>query len=85
MEILSLMGWTGSIMLALCALPETIKAIRTKKCSLTLTTILLWLFGEVLVLIPICILTPKGWLIVNYGTNVILTLILLYYKIYGRK
>ncbi len=81
--VLELCGWIGSILLAVCAFPEVWTAIKTKKCNLNVWTIVLWLVGEIFVLIPICILAPKGWLILNGGANVAITSILVYYKFNG--
>ncbi len=81
--VLELSGWIGSILLGVCAFPEVWTAIKTKKCNLNSWTIILWLLGEIFVLLPICILAPKGWLILNGGMNVAITSVLVYYKLKG--
>ena len=81
--VLEISGWIGSILLGVCALPEVWVAYKTKKCNLQLWSIILWLLGEIFFLIPICILAPKGWLILNGGVNIIITTFLVYYKFKG--
>lgn len=73
-------GWIGSILLALCGLPEAISCVIKKKCQVPWTLIAPWYAGEWLV----CIYTfyKLGWnpLMVNYIFNIILISIMIYYK-----
>ena len=83
--MLHALGWVGGILLAFCALPEAVIAYKHKTCYWSWSTLLMWIFGEIFCFIPIIVLVPEGWLILNYGLNIILCLFLLYYKIYGKK
>ncbi len=82
-KLLELLGWTGGILLAFCGLPEAIKAIVTHTCTLSWPFLLMWLFGEVFVLIPVWIKIRKGWLLINYCANIIFVGIMVYYKLFG--
>lgn len=78
-------GWVGSILLALCAIPETIIAIRTGTCKLSWVFLLMWFFGEIFVLIPVISTLNSPYLTFNYGTNACLILIMICYKAFGKQ
>lgn len=73
-------GWLGSVLLSLCALPEAWKAYKTKDCTLTWLFLIMWGLGEVLTLIAIIGDAPLGYLILNYGSNIVFISIMIYYK-----
>lgn len=77
---MELLGWIGSILLAICALPEVLITIKTKQCYLTWGLLLCWFFGEIFLLIPILFEIKEPFLIFNYSTNIVLLLYLIYYK-----
>lgn len=82
MEIL---GWIGSILLSFCGVPEAWKSIRTKTCHLTWLFLLMWIGGEICILIPVLFQFPKAWLLLNYCVNIVCASILIWYKLYGKK
>jgi hypothetical protein len=69
----------GSLMLALCGFPEALRAYKNKRCDVGYPMLLLWLFGE-LFLIVFAIQTRQFILLINYFANVIFVLVMLYYK-----
>jgi len=74
-------GWLGSIMLALCGLPQAIESWKTKSSAgLTWGFLLLWSFGEIFTFIYIM---PKMDLplLLNYTTNIIFLAVIIYYKL----
>ena len=77
------MGWAGGILLAFCGLPEAIATIVRGSCALSWGLLLMWLFGEIFVLIPVWLRVKKNWLLVNYIANIIFVLIMVYYKALG--
>lgn len=81
MELLELSGWLGSILLALCAVPEVISAFITKKCGLTWGFLLIWYIGEWLTFFPVMIYIKTPFLIFNYGLNILLITYLIYIKV----
>jgi len=82
-RVLEWMGWIGGILLAFCGLPEAIKTIFVGSCALSWGLLLMWLFGEIFVLIPVWIAIKKNWLVMNYVANIMFVLVMLYYKIFG--
>jgi hypothetical protein len=69
----------GSILLALCGFPEVLRCFKNKRCDIGYPMLLLWLIGELL-LIVFAIQTKQFILLINYFANVIFVLIMLYYK-----
>jgi hypothetical protein len=74
----------GSIMLALCGLPEMIRTIQDRRCHVGWLMLLLWLFGEILLFIFACN-TKQYVLLINYVANITFVSVMIYYKIYGDK
>ena len=82
---MEIIGYIGSIMLAICGLPQAIESYKTKSSEgLTWGFILLWFFGE---LFTFAYIIPKMDLplLINYSANLIFLIIILYYKIFSKK
>ena len=79
-------GWIGCVLLAVCGLPEAIKALREKNTGLTWGLLLMWFFGEVLAMIY-CASLGSWPLLFNYGVNITILIPVLWYKCWpgGRK
>lgn len=78
-------GWVGGILLAFCGIPQAMKSFRDKHSNgLAWGFILMWFFGEVLLMIYIL---PLGkWpLYLNYGANLILVSIILWFKVFPNR
>ena len=78
-------GWIGSLLLALCGLPQAIESYKTKSSEgLTWGFILMWFIGE---LCTFAYIIPKMDfpLLVNYSANIIFLIIIIYYKVNPRK
>jgi uncharacterized protein with PQ loop repeat len=69
----------GSVLLALCGLPEALKAFKTKRCDVGYPMLLSWLIGE-LCLIVFALQTKQYMLLINYIANVLFVITMLYYK-----
>ena len=81
---LELMGWTGSMLLAFCALPQAVESWRKKDSSGTTWGLLcMWGLGEVFTLLYVL---PKMDipLLLNYSANIMFLSVIIYYKIFGR-
>jgi len=65
-----LLGWIGSIMLAVCALPAAYSAWKDKRCQYDKLFILIWFWGEV-VLLGYALLTKQWLLVPNYCVNIL--------------
>jgi uncharacterized protein with PQ loop repeat len=80
-----LIGWIGSFMLAICAVPQAYKSYVDKHSDgISWYFLLLWLFGEVFLLIYV-INKLDIPLIINYLCNIFIVVVILYYKIKGGK
>ena len=82
---MEIIGYIGSILLAICGLPQAIESYKTKSSEgLTWGFILLWFFGE---LFTFAYIIPKMDLplLINYSANLIFLIIILYYKIFSKK
>jgi uncharacterized protein with PQ loop repeat len=73
-------GWAGSILLAICALPSAIEAIINKKTNIPYSLLIPWTLGEILTLIYVVYLNDVA-LIFNYGLNLVFISVILKYKI----
>ncbi len=82
MEIL---GWIGSILFTVCALPQTIQVWRKGNADgLDWFFLLAWFFGE---LFTLAYISPKGDipLIANYAVNLVFLTVILKFKIWPRE
>lgn len=75
-------GVIGAILLALCGVPQAIKSVKDKHSyGISWWFILMWFGGEIFVLIYV-VLTSCDWILIsNYIMNILLIIIILYYKI----
>lgn len=79
------LGWMGSILLALCALPSTIEAYVTKDSDVPWKLLIPWLLGEIFVIIPVIFSIKELFLIFNYAMNILFVGIICYYKYRANK
>jgi len=81
-----MLGWIGSILFAVCGLPQAIKAIKDGHANgLSHGFLLLWTGGEIFTLLAIFIENPITYLMFNYVTNLMFLIIMWYYKLRPRK
>ena len=84
-NIMEYIGYIGSIMLAVCGLPQALESYKTKSSEgLTWGFLGLWFFGEIF---TFAYVLPKMDLplLINYSANIIFLVIIVYYKIKPRK
>jgi len=80
-----LMGWLGSICLALCGVPQAIQSWNDKHShGISWGMLLLWAFGECFALTYVFNKLDMP-MVMNYGINIFVVGLMLYYKIYPRK
>jgi uncharacterized protein with PQ loop repeat len=82
---MDIIGYIGSILLAICGLPQAIESFKTKSSEgLTWGFILLWFFGEIF---TFAYIIPKMDLplLINYSANIIFLIIIIYYKVNPKK
>ena len=73
--------WLGSLLLAVCGLPELIRTIQDSKCHVGYGMLTCWLLGEILVAIHVYRTHKDKALLTNYAVNIIILLVLWYYKL----
>ena len=73
-------GYISGIMLALCGLPEAVRSIKNKRCDIGWGFLLLWLGGEVGLLVYELqtMAIPR---LINYGLNIVFISIMIYWKL----
>ena len=81
----TIIGTIGSILLALCGLPELIRSYQRKKADIGWGFLNMWLFGEILLLAYVFMTYVDIILLLNYGANIVIILGLVYYKILGER
>lgn len=83
--MLTYIGWLGSVLFAICGIPQAWQCYRQGHSDgLGWSFLLLWFFGEVFTVIYVL---PKfDWpLLFNYGVNMACLLVILRYKFRPRK
>ena len=85
--MLELIGWVGSSLFALCALPQALLVYKQKHAhGLSWGFLNMWFWGEVLCFIYVASQPVTQWpLLANYVLNFILLLSIFYFKIKGNK
>jgi len=81
MSIYQIMGWIGSLCLAGCGIPQAWVSYKDKHSDgISWAFLLLWAFGEIFAIAYVFDKLDVP-LIVNYGVNLLIVGIMLYYKI----
>ncbi len=82
-----IIGWLGSSLLAICAVPQVIKCFKTRSADdLAWGFLILWFLGELFTIIYLLVSdsSQNFWhwpLYLNYGLNILLVVYLLYAKL----
>ena len=81
---MDLVGWIGSIMLAICAAPQAYDSWkRGHSDGVTWGLLVLWGGGELVTLIYV--ISKLDWaMISNYASNVVIMSVIIWYKIFPR-
>ena len=83
-KLTELIGYAGSLLLGLCALPEVYISLTTGTTGLSWSFLLMWYFGEILLMIYTIIKNKQVKLlplIGNYGLNIVFISIILWVKL----
>lgn len=85
MTLFEILGWLGSICLAICGIPQAWQSIKDKHShGISWGFVLLWSFGEIFALAYVYDKLDLP-LLLNYATNILILSIILYYKIRPQK
>lgn len=85
MDLFNTLGYMGGFLLAFCSVPEAFLAFKRKDSGLSWPFLMMWLWGEIFIIIPIIFDIKVGFLLLNYTLNIVLILIICYYKVQGIK
>lgn len=80
-HFIGFLGWSGSLLLAFCGLPQAVESWRTKSSKgVTWGLLVMWGLGEVFTLAYVM---PKMDmpLLFNYSANIAFLSVIMYYKI----
>ena len=81
MSIFEILGWLGSICLAICGIPQAWQSFKDKHShGISWGFVLLWAFGEIFALAYVYDKLDLP-LLLNYATNILILAVILYYKI----
>jgi hypothetical protein len=81
MTIFEIMGWLGSICLAVCGIPQAWQSYKDKNSDgISWGFVILWAFGEVFALAYVYDKLDLP-LLLNYATNILILGVILYYKV----
>ena len=83
--MIELSGMIGTFLFAICSIPQALQSYKEKHSDgLNLSFILMWIGGEIFMLIYVW---PKDdWILnINYIANLVLTFVILYYKLHPCK
>lgn len=81
MTLFEIMGWLGSICLAICGIPQAWQSFKDKHShGISWGFVLLWSFGELFALAYVYDKLDLP-LLLNYATNILILAVILYYKI----
>ncbi len=81
MSIFDIMGWLGSICLAICGIPQAWQSYKDKNSNgISWGFVILWTTGELLALAYVYDKLDLP-LVMNYATNILILAIILYFKI----
>lgn len=84
-NLLEVVGWAGSVLLAFCGLPQAVESCRRgSSAGVTWGLLLMWGVGEVLTLMYVL---PKMELplLFNYAANIVFISVIAYYKVWPRR
>jgi uncharacterized protein with PQ loop repeat len=76
-------GWLGSILFALCAVPQAYQSWKNKHSNgLSWGFLLMWFFGEILMIIYVTQMEDENVLplLANYYFNLLLLVVIIWYR-----
>lgn len=80
--MINYIGILGSILLAICSLPQVYQSVKTKSSEgISSMFLLLWGLGEALIIVYVLGTTRDPILLVNYFFNFLFVAIIAYYKL----
>ena len=83
--MITILGWAGSLLLALCAIPQAYKSFKEKETvGISSAFLWMWLSGEIMAAIYVFYEKYSLPLMLNYITNIILISIIIWFCYFPR-
>lgn len=81
-----IIGWSGSVFLAICGAPQALKSIREGHSrGVSASFLMLWLGGELCYLYSTAAkFGLVSWLVFNYVGNIVFVLVIIYFALFPR-
>lgn len=76
-------AWIGSILLALCGLPQAVKSWLDGRTDISLAMLAMWLIGEMLLTIY-CVHLGNWPLLLNYLANILIVVAIAKFRLFPR-
>ena len=84
--MMTIIGWAGSILLALCAIPQAYKSFKERQTSdISASFLWMWFLGEWLAVIYVFFEKYSLPLILNYSCNIVLIAIIMWFYYFPKK
>ena len=84
--MIEVIGWIGSLCFSLCVVPQCISCYKDKHAQgISVWFLLLWFVGEILSAVYVILTIHSAPIILNYAVNFCGLLIIIYYKIWGKR
>ncbi len=82
-----IIGWLGSILLAVCGAPQALKSIREGHSrGMSHSFLMFWLGGELCYLYSTAAkFGLVSWLVFNYVGNIVFVLVIIYFALFPRE
>lgn len=82
-----IVGWLGSVLLAVCGAPQALKSIRDGHSrGMSSSFLMFWLGGELCYLYSTAAkFGLVSWLVFNYVGNIIFVLVIIYFALFPRE
>lgn len=84
--MITTLGWAGSLLLALCAIPQAYKSFKEKRTvGISPAFLWMWMGGEVMAAIYVYCEKYSLPLMLNYISNIVLITIIIWFCYFPRK
>lgn len=84
--MMNILGWAGSILLALCAIPQAYKSFSEKQTSdISPSFLWMWFIGEWMAMVYVFFEKYSLPLLLNYAANIIFIAVIMWFYYFPKK
>ena len=84
--MMTILGWAGSILLALCAIPQAYKSYKERQTSdISASFLWMWFIGEWFAMFYIFFEKYSLPLLLNYASNIVLIAVIMWFYYFPKK